>query len=166
MFCNQCEQIFPPTGCANSLGVCGESADVQSLQELLLYGLKGIAACADQARRLGKYEKAVSVFIEALLATMINVNFDEGSAARLLPAMRHDAPAGHAPARQKPLGHILRHTANPGDREYRRRAGDFGHWTICSICGICAHRCAASTSRLIPTARCCWRMCICNFKNI
>jgi len=78
MFCNQCEQTFRQSGCVNSPGVCGKSADVQSLQELLLYGLKGMAAYAHHARRLGKHDEAVSAFIEeALFATMTNVNFDE-----------------------------------------------------------------------------------------
>jgi hydroxylamine reductase (hybrid-cluster protein) len=34
--------------------VCGKDADVQSLQEILLYGVKGMAAYANHARRLGK----------------------------------------------------------------------------------------------------------------
>jgi hydroxylamine reductase len=44
---------------------------------MLLYGLKGMAAYAHHARRLGKSDDAVSAFIEeALFATMTNVNFD------------------------------------------------------------------------------------------
>lgn len=78
MFCNQCEQTFRQSGCVTSPGVCGKSADVQSWQELLLYGLKGMAAYAHHARRLGKHEESVSAFLEeALFATMTNVNFDE-----------------------------------------------------------------------------------------
>lgn len=77
MHCNQCEQTFRQTACVNSPGTCGKDADVQSLQETLLYGLKGMAAYAHHARRLGKYDEAVSAFIEeALFATMTNVNFD------------------------------------------------------------------------------------------
>jgi hydroxylamine reductase len=57
--------------------VCGKNEDVQSLQETLLYGLKGMAAYAHHARRLGKSDEKVSAFIEeALFATMTNVNFD------------------------------------------------------------------------------------------
>jgi hydroxylamine reductase len=60
-----------------SPGVCGKNDDVQSLQEMLLYGLKGMAAYANHARRLGKSDETVSAFIEeALFATMTNVNFD------------------------------------------------------------------------------------------
>ena len=80
MFCNQCEQTAHGSGCVLSPGVCGKDADVQSLQEMLLYGLKGMAAYAHHARRLGKSDETVSAFIEeALFATMTNVNFDMGS---------------------------------------------------------------------------------------
>jgi hydroxylamine reductase len=77
MFCNQCEQTAHCTACVTSPGVCGKDEDVQSLQETLLYGLKGMAAYAHHARRLGKHDEQVSSFIEeALFATMTNVNFD------------------------------------------------------------------------------------------
>ncbi len=77
MHCNQCEQTYHKTACVTSPGMCGKSADVQSLQETLLYGLKGMAAYAHHARRLGKSDETVSAFIEeALFATMTNVNFD------------------------------------------------------------------------------------------
>jgi len=76
MFCNQCEQTQNGTGCVD-LGVCGKDPDMQSLQETLLYGVKGMAAYANHARRLGKVDEQVSEFIEeALFATMTNVNFD------------------------------------------------------------------------------------------
>ncbi len=77
MFCNQCEQTAHSIGCAISPGVCGKDEDVQSVQEMILYGLKGMAAYANHARRLGKSDEAVSAFIEeALFSTMTNVNFD------------------------------------------------------------------------------------------
>lgn len=80
MFCNQCEQSFRGVGCSNTPGVCGKDEDVQSLQEIILYGLKGMAAYAHHARRLGKTDESVSAFIEeALFSTMTNVNFDLGS---------------------------------------------------------------------------------------
>src|SRR5450759_872864 len=80
MFCNQCEQTAQGIGCTLSPGICGKDGDVQSVQELILYGLKGMAAYASHARRLGKSDEAVSAFIEdALFSTMTNVNFDLGS---------------------------------------------------------------------------------------
>lgn len=80
MFCNQCEQSAFGTGCTSSPGICGKNEDVQSVQELILYGLKGMAAYANHARRLGKSDENVSAFIEeALFSTMTNVNFDLNS---------------------------------------------------------------------------------------
>ena len=84
MFCNQCEQTANGTGCVD-VGVCGKDPDVQSLQETLLYGVKGLAAYANHARRLGKTDDNVSAFIEdALFATMTNVNFDLDSLLELV----------------------------------------------------------------------------------
>ncbi|ESQ13680.1 MAG: hydroxylamine reductase [Thiohalocapsa sp. PB-PSB1] len=77
MYCNQCEQSYRQSGCINSPGICGKNEDIQSLQETLLYGVKGMAAYAAHARRLGQSDENVSAFIEeALFATMTNVNFD------------------------------------------------------------------------------------------
>jgi hydroxylamine reductase len=85
MFCNQCEQTLGGVACADGMGVCGKNADVQSLQETLLYGLKGMAAYANHARRLGKTDESVNAFIEeALFATMTNVNFDMESLLELV----------------------------------------------------------------------------------
>ena len=84
MFCNQCEQTQGGRGCTE-IGVCGKDADMQSLQEILLYGLKGMAAYAHHARRLGKSDESVSAFIEeALFATVTNVNFDMESLLELV----------------------------------------------------------------------------------
>lgn len=60
MFCNQCEQTFCNSACVNSPGVRGKSEDVQSLQELPIFGLKGMAAYAHHARRLGQSDESVS----------------------------------------------------------------------------------------------------------
>jgi hydroxylamine reductase len=84
MFCNQCEQTQNSRGCTE-VGVCGKDADMQSLQEILLYGVKGMAAYANHARRLGQTDAAVNAFIEeALFATMTNVNFDMDSLLELV----------------------------------------------------------------------------------
>jgi len=85
MFCNQCEQAACGTGCTGDFGVCGKDEDVQSLQETLLYGVKGMAAYAHHARRLGKSDAGVNAFMEeALFATMTNVNFDVPSMLELV----------------------------------------------------------------------------------
>ncbi|MCF6285421.1 MAG: hydroxylamine reductase, partial [Candidatus Hydrogenedentes bacterium] len=76
MHCDQCEQTFRGTACVDR-GICGKDPDVESVQKLLLYGLKGMAAYKNHARRLGKTDSEVEEFIEeALFATMTNVNFD------------------------------------------------------------------------------------------
>ena len=84
MYCNQCEQTRNGTGCTD-IGVCGKDPDMQSLQEILLYGVKGMAAYAHHARRLGQSDERVSAFIEeALFATVTNVNFDLDSLFELV----------------------------------------------------------------------------------
>lgn len=76
MFCYQCEQAVGGSGCTKS-GVCGKNEDIQSLQDILLYGLKGIAAYAYHARELGAKSEEVDAFMhEALFKTVTNVSFD------------------------------------------------------------------------------------------
>jgi len=85
MFCNQCEQTANCSGCVTSPGVCGKDEDVQSLQETLLYGVKGMCAYANHARRLGQTDEGVNAFVEeALFSTMTNVNFDVPSMLELV----------------------------------------------------------------------------------
>jgi len=76
MFCYQCEQTAGGTGCTK-IGVCGKSPDIQSLQDLILFGAKGIAAYAYHARELGAKDEDVDAFMhEALFKTLTNVSFD------------------------------------------------------------------------------------------
>lgn len=76
MFCYQCEQTAGGTGCTK-VGVCGKNEDIQSLQDILLFGLKGIAAYAYHARELGARDEGVDRFMhEALFKTITNVSFD------------------------------------------------------------------------------------------
>jgi hydroxylamine reductase len=76
MFCYQCEQTSKGTGCTNA-GVCGKDTDTAKLQDLLVYGAKGIARFASRARTLGvKNEEVDRFLIEALFTTVTNVNFD------------------------------------------------------------------------------------------
>jgi len=76
MFCYQCEQTARGTGCTVQ-GVCGKNEDVASLQDTLLFGLKGIAAYAFHARELGSRDEEVDAFMhEGLFATVTNVDFD------------------------------------------------------------------------------------------
>ena len=76
MFCYQCEQTIGGKGCTK-VGVCGKNEDIQSLQDILLFGLKGIAAYAYHARELGSRDEIVDAFMhEALFKTVTNVSFD------------------------------------------------------------------------------------------
>jgi hydroxylamine reductase len=76
MFCYQCEQTAGGTGCTK-VGVCGKNEDIQSLQDTLIFGLKGIAAYAYHARELGQKDEEVDAFMhEAMFATLTNVDFD------------------------------------------------------------------------------------------
>jgi len=76
MFCYQCEQTIAGTGCTK-IGACGKNQDLQSLQDILLYGLKGIAAYAYHARELGAHDEEIDAFMhEALFKTVTNVSFD------------------------------------------------------------------------------------------
>ena len=76
MFCYQCEQTSKGTGCTVN-GVCGKNEDIQSLQDTLIFGLKGVAAYAYHARAMGYTDEKVDAFLEeALFTTLTNVNFD------------------------------------------------------------------------------------------
>jgi hydroxylamine reductase len=76
MFCYQCEQTAGGTGCTK-VGVCGKNPDIQSLQDTLMFGLKGIAAYAYHCRELGQKDEQVDAFMhEAMFATLTNVDFD------------------------------------------------------------------------------------------
>ena len=76
MFCYQCEQTAGGSGCIKE-GVCGKNPDIQSLQDILLFGLKGIAAYAFHARELGGIDAEVDGFMhEALFKTVTNVSFN------------------------------------------------------------------------------------------
>ncbi len=76
MFCYQCEQTAGGIACTK-IGVCGKDPDIQSLQDTLLFGLKGISAYAYHARELGAKHEAVDAFMhEALFKTLTNVDFD------------------------------------------------------------------------------------------
>jgi len=82
MFCYQCEQTLNGQGCIKT-GVCGKSPDVSALQDLLIYGLKGLSVVAIEAGKAGIYDRDIGVFtVKALFSTLTNVNFD---AERFVP---------------------------------------------------------------------------------
>ncbi len=77
MFCYQCQETAKGTGCTIR-GVCGKTADVANLQDLLIYTLKGISAYTLQARQAGiATMKADKFIMEGLFATITNANFEK-----------------------------------------------------------------------------------------
>jgi len=84
MFCYQCEQTEKGTACT-TYGVCGKDPQTASLQDLLVYATKGIAMYAHRAAQLGKHDREVGVFtVEALFATITNVDFDPARLEQML----------------------------------------------------------------------------------
>jgi hydroxylamine reductase len=76
MFCYQCEQTAKGQGCTVA-GVCGKTADVASLQDLLVYMLRGLSQLSIEAGKAGVKDEKIDVFTcEALFSTLTNVNFD------------------------------------------------------------------------------------------
>ncbi len=75
MFCEQCEQTASGDGC-HQFGACGKSPQVNAIQDLLVYCLRGLSNVALAAKSQGTDTHSVDVFTcEALFATMTNVNF-------------------------------------------------------------------------------------------
>ncbi len=75
MFCNQCEQT--PKGGCTKVGVCGKNEDIASLQDTIIFALKGVAAYATHAKELGFVDEEVNkITQEALYSTLTNVNFN------------------------------------------------------------------------------------------
>jgi hydroxylamine reductase len=76
MFCYQCEQTAKGQGCTVA-GVCGKTADVASLQDLLVFMLRGLSQLSIEAGKAGIKDEKIDLFTcEALFSTLTNVNFD------------------------------------------------------------------------------------------
>jgi hydroxylamine reductase len=76
MFCYQCEQTSKGEGC-ETLGVCGKDETTAALQDLLIHAVKGISMYAYRAKQQGAADPEIDHFtIEAIFATLTNVNFD------------------------------------------------------------------------------------------
>ncbi|MBN2080624.1 hydroxylamine reductase [bacterium] len=84
MFCYQCEQTAQGSGCT-AMGVCGKSPETAALQDLLVEAVKGICQYAWRANSAGLHDREIDVFvIEALFATVTNVDFDAARIEELL----------------------------------------------------------------------------------
>lgn len=91
MFCFQCEQTAGCTACTGHAGVCGKQADTAVLQDELTGALISLAAMIREADGSGdgsgsgfgvasgesvRTEATDDLFMEALFATLTNVDFD------------------------------------------------------------------------------------------
>jgi len=83
MFCYQCQETSKGTGCTTR-GVCGKTAEVAALQDLLVWLLKGLSYYGVKARAAEIADPEADLFTaEALFATITNANFDQGRFAKL-----------------------------------------------------------------------------------
>ena len=77
MFCYQCQETSRNEGCTVK-GVCGKTAEVANLQDLLLYLCKGISHYTVRLRTLGIEIPQINRFItDSLFMTITNANFDK-----------------------------------------------------------------------------------------
>ena len=78
MFCYQCQETAGCKGCTVR-GVCGKTADVAAMQDLLVYVTKGLSAVTTALRAEGKEVSAqVNHLVTVnLFTTITNANFDK-----------------------------------------------------------------------------------------
>ena len=80
MFCYQCQETASCTGCTR-VGVCGKTADVAAMQDLLVYVTKGLSAVTTALRAQGlPVDGTVNHLITLnLFTTITNANFDKAA---------------------------------------------------------------------------------------
>ena len=84
MFCFQCQEAAKNTGCT-VVGVCGKKEDTAQLQDLLVFTLKGLSVVAAEAKKQGKLDNCIGLFIaQGLFATITNANFDNDRFVELI----------------------------------------------------------------------------------
>lgn len=78
MFCMQCQETAGNKGC-NKVGVCGKSADLANMQDLLIYVTKGLSEVTTRLREEGKkINKEINHYVTLnLFTTITNANFDD-----------------------------------------------------------------------------------------
>lgn len=77
MFCNQCEQTARGTGCT-IVGVCGKQSEIASIQDYIIYALRGLSVAALAADAEGRLTKGTGrLCVQALFSTITNVNFSK-----------------------------------------------------------------------------------------
>ncbi|MGL4737812.1 MAG: hydroxylamine reductase [Cellulosilyticaceae bacterium] len=78
MYCMQCQETAGNKACTK-VGVCGKSADLANMQDLLIYVTKGLSEVTTKLRREGKsVSKEVNHYVTLnLFTTITNANFDD-----------------------------------------------------------------------------------------
>lgn len=105
-------------GEAHAINAVDPNADIQSLKQTVLYGIKGVAAYADHAALLGQYDGSVAAYIYEGLASALRTDLDLGAWVALamkcgtanLKAMElldagNTGVYGHPTPTAVPLGH-------------------------------------------------------------
>ncbi|MFA9379468.1 MAG: hydroxylamine reductase [Acetanaerobacterium sp.] len=87
MFCYQCQETAKGTGC-EVRGVCGKTAEVAKLQDLLIYTLKGISEIVIKGKLdISKINDTNHAVLNSLFMTITNANFDDGAIAKHIEKM-------------------------------------------------------------------------------
>lgn len=77
MFCFQCQEAMQNKGCTK-VGMCGKTADLAALQDLMIYTVKGLSVLGLKADEIGyKMEGLDRLIIDSLFMTITNANFDK-----------------------------------------------------------------------------------------
>lgn len=77
MFCYQCQETSKNEGCT-VMGICGKTADVANLQDLLMFLCKGISHYTVRLREMGSEIPQINKFVtDSLFMTITNANFDK-----------------------------------------------------------------------------------------
>jgi hydroxylamine reductase (hybrid-cluster protein) len=64
MYCAQCEQTSKGVACADvTPAPCGKTPTLAALQDLLIYGLKGVGQYAERSRAAGTRNPTIKAFV-------------------------------------------------------------------------------------------------------
>lgn len=118
MFCYQCQETAGCSGCTRA-GVCGKTADVANMQDLLVYVTKGLSAVTTQLRREGKtIEPSVNHRVTLnLFITITNANFDKEMITKAIEETLH--------IKQELLKQVVNQTRLPKAALWERTVSQF-----------------------------------------
>ena len=92
MFCFQCQETMKGTGCTIA-GVCGKQPITASLQDLLVYTVKGVAAYSSQLRKIISIDEILKTtdryIINSLFMTITHANFDNSFIIKICICKSH-----------------------------------------------------------------------------